>query len=76
MKTNKSKMGWIYKGTEQRVAFGDEVLISPKLAKDNDVLRAAKVTGLYGFITVQLSNGLQMDVDARSVTFVSRGEVQ
>lgn len=75
MKINKSKMGWFYKGTGTRVLHGDRVLISKKLAEVNKVDREAMVSGLYGYITVQLSDSCLMDVDARSLTFIRRGEV-
>lgn len=68
------KFGRTYKGTQTRVQRKDNVLISRRLAQENKVNRAAIVVGLQGFITVRLSNGEQMDLDARQVTFVSRGE--
>lgn len=64
-------MMWKYKGTKRIVQTGDKVLISQRLADENKVSRHATVVGLHGFITVKLSDGENMDVDARMITFDS-----
>ncbi len=63
---------WKYKGTKQNVRRGDTVQVSMSLAKKlNEGERAAVVTGLHGFITVQfLTSGESVDCDARQITFV------
>jgi hypothetical protein len=66
-------MGWNYK-TGEHVRRGDRVKISKRLAKEHGA-EEGSVTDLYGFITVTLTNGVKIDLDARSVTLLSRAAV-
>lgn len=66
-----SDCGWKYKSGE-RVQLGDHVLISKHWAKHHDVKREAIVTGLQGFVRVELSNDSDIDLDMRSLTFCCR----
>jgi len=61
-------MGWKYKGTNQQIKQGDIVLVSKRIAQENKVEQRGTVTGLQGFITVRLSDGTSIDLDARQVT--------
>ena len=69
-----TQVGWKYK-TGERVLYGDTVRISQRWAKEHGVNEGV-VSGLYGFITVKLTNGVAVDFDARSLTFLHRKEIQ
>lgn len=63
---------WKYK-TGEFVMDGDKVLVSKKWAEEhNGGGRNAIVVGRHGFVTVQFLNGTKIDLDMRSLSFVSR----
>lgn len=58
---------WKYKGTKEFIKKGDIVQISKSIATQNSVANSGKVVDLRGFITVELSDGTNIDLDARSI---------
>ena len=67
--TTLRKYGFHYKGTDQRVKVGDEVIVSAKWAKENNVSnRNGKVVRIDGLIVVDVNGFGQVDFDARMIT--------
>lgn len=60
------KAGHHYKNGE-KMHVDDSVKISKKVAEEHKVTQFGTITSLVGFITVRLSNGTEIDLDARQV---------